>query len=303
MPPGMQSRIRAASMPSFNPTRWRTDGHWPNTQRCSRVFGGSQRTVLPAGASLLGEHFVPGNATPDIRFTLTSGHDVMAPVAFATNAKTATGSVALAWRSVPTETGYSAFVFGEGVCADDMVFWSSSEVSFWDSGADFIPPSEVARLVRERVITAPTSTLCAVPREAATAIKQEQDQPSGMLMFFAFGPDQNVVLPPRPTHVATPWNQQWAVKARFNAAGMQMLGQDVGAMMGKAGARDALPAAESQEDRCKRLEAERQAQNQNVSSAIGGMTGIHGGDILGGILGGQQKQTQSVDPNCPAPQR
>lgn len=309
MPAGLQSRVRAARVPSFNPSAWRTYGFWPDPGAIqSSPFGGrgAQQTILPAGASLLGEHLVRGNYTPDIRFTLTPGNDIMAPVQFTTNAKTATGAVAFAWQAIPTATGYGAFVFGPGANANDMVFWSSSEVSTWDTGFDFIPPSEVARLVRERVLMAPTTTQCTVPREVLTAMKQGEDS-GAMLMFNAFGPEQNIVFPPRPQDPRTPWNQQYAVKARFNSSSVQMLGQDMGAMMRGAGGQSA-PVAETQEQRCRRLEEERRAQNQNVGSAIGGATGIPGGDILGGAIGnifggGQQKQQQPVDPNCPPPRR
>jgi hypothetical protein len=299
LPRGLESRIRAARVQNFNPTAWRTYGEWPHHGQGVTLFGGGQPTVLPAGASLLGEHVVRGNYTPDIRFTLTPGHDVMAPVQFTSNAKTASGAVNLAWSAIPTATGYAAVAVGGGAREDDVVFWSSSEVSTWDLGADFIPPAEAARLVRERVLMAPSTTQCTIPREVVAAMGQQQGESGGVVMFNAFGPEQNVVYPPRPADRATPWNQQWFVKARFQSNAVTMLGQDMAAMMGAgaAGAGGGAQPALSQEEVCRRREEERRAQNQGIGSAIGAATGIPGADLLGGLFGGGQKPP--ADPECP----
>lgn len=312
MPAGLQSRIRSARIANFNPSAWRTYGYWPDPGAAQgALFGGRgpQPTVLPAGASLLGEHLVRGNYTPDIRFTLTQGHDVMAPVRFTSNAKTASGAVNLTWQAIPTATGYAAMAFGPGQRENDMVFWSSSDVSTWENQFDFIPPLEVARLVRERVIMAPNTTSCTVPREVLAAMKQDEDS-GGMLMFNAFGPEQNVVFPQRPSDPRTPWNQQWAVKARFNSSSLQMLGRDRGAMMrGARGSDRAIPpdqqspvAGMTKAEYCEMKRQQMESESRNAGSAIGDATGIPGaGAILGGIFGGQKKQP-SVDQDCP-PQR
>jgi hypothetical protein len=296
MPRGLESRIRAARTATFNTSAWRTYGEWPNADQQGGLFGGGQPTVLPAGASLLGEHLVRGNYTPDIRFSLTAGHDVMAPVRFTRNAKTASGAIDLAWTSIPTATGYAAFAVSAGQREGDTVFWSSSEVSTWDMGSDFIPPAEAARLVRERVLMAPSATQCMIPREAIAAMGQQDGQAGGMLMFNAFGPEQNMINPQRPSDPATPWNQQWFVKARFQSNAMTMLGQDMAAMMG-AGRQQSGQPAMTQEDICRQREAEWRARNPNVGEAIGAATGIPGADLLGGMFGGGQKPP--ADPDCP----
>src|SRR3546814_5600020 len=41
----------------------RTFGEWPNSQ--------TKRTTVPSGASLIGDHLIAGNYSPDIKFPLT----------------------------------------------------------------------------------------------------------------------------------------------------------------------------------------------------------------------------------------
>lgn len=318
MPRGLESRIRSARTPAFNATAWRTYGEWPNVSEdinpldMGAMMRGSQ-TLLPAGATLAGAHVVRGNYTPDIRFSLSGDADVMAPVTFTRNVKAPSGAVNLAWTAVPTATAYSAFAIGQGKTNEnEMVFWTSSEVANFDQNTDFLPPSEAARLVRERVLMAPATTSCTVPAEVLAAMRPQQGNASGMLIFTAFGPEQNILYPTRPADPRTPWNQQWFVKARFSSSSMQMLGQDMAAMMagGRGGQNSGreIPADQRSPvagmtitEYCQMKEQERASQNQNIGSAIGGATGIPGADILGGMLGGmgQKKAAPPADPNCP----
>ncbi|MBY0422599.1 MAG: hypothetical protein K2Q06_09865, partial [Parvularculaceae bacterium] len=222
-PPGLQSRVRGARSQSFKPSNWRTYGLWPNEKE--------RQSILPAGASLAGDHKVSGNYTPDMAFALGGDKDVMAPVTFTRNEKTATGSVALAWNAVPNATGYHAIAMGGG--EDEYVFWSSSAVQTFDGGAyDFVAPREAERLVREKVFLAPSATTCTVPQEVVKAMeaaagsrKGDDGDIGGMLMFSAYGPEYNKIEPPRPQDPKVAWNQQYAVKARFASGSIQMLGR------------------------------------------------------------------------------
>src|SRR5689334_16678184 len=142
---------RRVSIPnSPSPSRAKTYGDWPNQQ---------DSKAIPASASLKGDHQIKGNYSPDIQFTLGEGQDFMDRVELATAALGA-GAVNVSWNSVGTATGYFATVFGSD--GTDTVMWSSSEVQ--EMGGmlmNFVPPAEVARLIREKIVLAPSVTECA----------------------------------------------------------------------------------------------------------------------------------------------
>jgi hypothetical protein len=292
-PTGLSSvNVNAPNPPG--PSTSRTHGDWPNSLRPN----GS--VTLSATSSLLGEHVVRGNYAPEIRFTATQ--DFMAPVTFTRNEKVASGAVAFAWNVVPQATGYAGWTFGAK--GDDIVFWSTSEAKAFGVFSDYIPPAEVARLVRERAVLAPTTTQCTVPKEVMAAMGADggaqpgqPGQPTaggGMLFFTAYGPEQNVIFPERPADVRTPWNQEYFVKIRHRSQTLQMLGQNLmaGASPGQA--------AMTPEERC-RLQREQQAQQRgSIGSAIGSATGIPGAGAIGGMIGrARAKKDQPADPACP----
>src|SRR4029079_7004880 len=150
-PSGMTSRrVSVPSGPS--PSRAKTYGDWPN-QRDSKA--------VPASASLKGDHQIKGNYSPDIQFALGEGQDFMDRVELATAARGA-GAVNVSWNAVGNATGYFGMVFGSD--GTDTVIWSSSEMQeMGGSLMNYIPPAEVARLVREKVVLAPSVTNCTVP--------------------------------------------------------------------------------------------------------------------------------------------
>ena len=202
------------------PGRNRTYGAWPNAKNGQPV---------PAGASLLGEHVVSGNYSPEIRFPVGERDDFMAPVAFDPVSKTPAGAFGVQWKAVPTATGYFASAIGQGENRDDVVMWSSSEKQVMGQTLmDYLPPAEVERLVRDKVVLAPQTTACAVP---AGAFKGD----GAMLQFIAYGDELNLVHPPRPKDPRQVWEQQWAVKLRLKSTGMTMLAEgDAGARRGRA---------------------------------------------------------------------
>jgi hypothetical protein len=210
-PPNMVSR--RVSMPSPpSPSRARTYGDWPNQQDAKAV---------PAGASLRGEHQIKGNYTPDIQFSLGDGQDFMARAELATSARGA-GATHVTWNAIPNATGYFATAMGGD--GNDMVFWSSSEVQEMGGALmDFVPPAEVARLVRERVVLAPAVTECTVPAEV---VKRAGGAP--IFNFIAYGPEANFVHPPRPKDPKQPWEQLWAVKVRYKSTATTLLGDAAG---------------------------------------------------------------------------
>jgi hypothetical protein len=204
-------RSRNISRPSGPaPGRNRTYGDWPNRENS---------TTVPQQASLVGEHTVAGNYSPEIRFAVSERYDFMAPVAFDPVRKTAAGAFQVKWQSIPTATGYFATAMGQGEGQSDVVMWSSSDVQEMGHALmDYIAPAEVQRLIRERIVMTPQTTECAVP---AGIFKGE----GAMFNFIGYGDELNVVHPPRPKDAKQTWEQQYAVKLRLKSSGMTMLAE------------------------------------------------------------------------------
>ncbi|HEX2828365.1 MAG TPA: hypothetical protein VHP37_18570 [Burkholderiales bacterium] len=244
------------------PGRSRTYGEWPNRENS---------TAVPQQASLVGDHVVAGSYTPEIKFAIDNGHDFMAPVAFDPIRKTGAGAFQVKWQSIPTAIGYFATAVGQGEQQNDMVMWSSSEVQEMGQVLmDYLPPAEVQRLIREKVVMTPQTTECAVP---GGIFKSE----GAMLNFIAYGDELNVVHPPRPKDPKQTWVQEYAVKVRLKSTGMTMLAEgDASGGSRRAGGRGAPAAA-----------PEQQAQQPAApASPIPGGTPVEQGiNILRGIFG------------------
>lgn len=208
MPPNMAShRVSVPHAPA--PGRNKGYGEWPNSEDTKSV---------PDSASLRGEHVVKGNYSPEIRFALGDTHDFMDKVALSH-----AGGGKVQWTSVPRATGYFATVFGAQK-EDEVIFWSSSETQ--EMGGmlmDYVPPAEVARLVREKVVLAPATTECTVPNEV-----MQKAGGAPFLNFIAYGPEANFAQPPRPSDPKVAWEPQWTAKARFKSTAQLMLGEDGG---------------------------------------------------------------------------
>lgn len=182
----------------------------------------SQPTV-PANASLVGDHVVQGNLNPEIRFTVGATHDFMAPLRLQRAPVTA-GTQKLNWNTAPTALGY--FLAGMGGKemggGGDIVFWISSAVRLLgcEGLMGFLAPAETERLVREKAVLPATSTECQVPREVIAAAGGELM----MVNLNAFGPELNVVHPPRPQDPRVDWNQEYAVKLRLRSSTASIAG-------------------------------------------------------------------------------
>ena len=195
------------------PGRNRTYGIWPNQE--------DSRAVPPAG-SLQGDHAIAGNYSPQIRFAVGERHDFMEAVAFDPVRKSPGGAFAVKWKTVPTATGYFATAMGQGDNQNDMVTWSSSEIQeMGQMLMDYLPPAEVERLIREKVVMPPQTTDCTVP---AGVFKSE----ASMFNFIAYGNELNLVHPPRPKDIKQVWEQEWAVKLRLKSTAMTMLAEREG---------------------------------------------------------------------------
>jgi hypothetical protein len=217
VPPGLFGRrINVQRGPSQS--RSRTYGDWPNPRDNTRVA---------ADGSLRGEHVVKGNYSPDIRFTLSEKYDFMEPVNLAQ--RRSGGDVNLSWNSVANAQGYFATAMGSRDGSEDVVFWSSSNSrEFGELLMTWLPPAEVARLVREKVVLAPSVTECTVPSQFVAAA------PSAFLRFIAYGEEANFAHPPRPQDPKTAWNPEWAVKVRLKSTASALLGEEGAAAAGRA---------------------------------------------------------------------
>ena len=225
---GQMPNMVGRNVASGGPVSSRTNGLWPNQQDSKAV---------PDSASLIGEHKIRGNYTPDIPFALGAGHDFMERVELATSARGA-GATSVRWNAPSAATGYFATAMGGD--GNDVVMWSSSEVQeMGGSLMDYIPPAEVARLIREKVVMPPQTTECTVP---AAVVKQAQ-----MFSFIAYGPEANFGFPPRPQ------DPQWYAKVRFKSTASTFLGDTggsgraqrapAGAPSGDQSAQPSAPAA------------------------------------------------------------
>lgn len=193
------------------PGRNRTYGDWPNARDSTRI---------PGDASLQGEHAVKGNYAPDIRFSLSDKYEFMEPVNLAMR-KSGGGGVNLSWQRIANAHGYFATAMGSKEGSEDMVFWSSSSTrEFGEVLMNWLPPSEVARLVREKTVLPESTTECMVPAQFAAAA------PSAFVRFIAYGEEANFAHPPRPQDPKIAWNPDWAVKVRLKSTAAAMLGED-----------------------------------------------------------------------------
>lgn len=204
---------------------------WGPTSANSRTFArwpSEDRKYVKPDSSLAGAHRIASNYAPEIAFTLTK--DFMPPIRLTTR-NGASGSSTLNWTSVPGATGYLAFLFGGKQGSDgemsDMVMWTSSASRQFGGGlSDWLSPSQVASLVRDRVVLAPTVTSCVVPAEVK---KAGPDFRAGTLT--AFGPQEDFSRPPRPAEAGKPWNLEWTARIRHRSTTgwMEAEGMSMGA--------------------------------------------------------------------------
>ncbi len=190
-----------------------TYGEWPNERSQTRV---------PAGGSLLGEHVVRGNYSPEIRVALGAGQDFLAPVTLTSNSAGASGSIPLIWRPVPGARAWFGSVMGAAQNGDFIV-WTSSETQAAMMAFDYVAEADIARLVQSRVLMPTTADRCTVPAEVARAA------PQSMLSLIAFGGESNFSQP-RPAGAARTWRPEWTVKLRTKSTHMGMLGMNMPGM-------------------------------------------------------------------------
>ncbi|WP_106639937.1 hypothetical protein [Allosphingosinicella vermicomposti] len=207
--------FKRASLPS--PASSTTYGAWPN-QKTSRGIAGD--------ASLVGEHVVRGNYTPEIRFSLNQSQNFMPALNVTRNSRLPSGAVQLAWQPIANARAYFGFLVGEAKDGTVILWTSSNAKTFIGSAGDFMDASEINRLLGQKALLTPQQTQCAVPAEVVRAVGE-----NGMFHFTAYGPEANFSYPPKPSGNA-PWNVEWTAKLLTKSAYVGVLGMSMSDMMG-----------------------------------------------------------------------
>jgi hypothetical protein len=183
---------------------------WPSRQD-SRALG--------ERASIAGEHaFVAAGVPESFKFTVPAAQDIMAPM---TVGQTDTGrSLVLEWQAVPHARAY--FIGSMGPLPDGkegIVIWTSSELP--DSGFglfDYQTNAAVDAWLEDKVLLPPSTTRCAMPKEATGE--------GGMLRAIAYGTELNLAYPPRPTDPKIAWKPEWSAKIRVKSMSTSILGME-----------------------------------------------------------------------------
>lgn len=204
----LMEAVRVSPETPPSPGTGRTYGEWPNDR--------SSQTI-PANGSLVGDHLVDGNYTPDIRFSLGADQDFMEPVRLT---GVADGG-SLGWDAVGGARGYFAMTMGANE-AGDMVAWTSSDIPLsFGQIPDILSPSDLERLIREGVVLPASTTRCPIPNAVQMAA------PQSMVRVIAFGGEANFSYPARPSNPRETWNIEHVVKVRYTSSASTILGMDM----------------------------------------------------------------------------
>jgi hypothetical protein len=280
---------RAVNKPSSSTSK--TYGDWPHGDRQNK--NRDLRATFPTGSTLAGPHMIQGTYSPKIEFTLAEGKSYMDAVRYTSTAIQGSGAMALAWNAVGRATGYSVGIMAPERMNDDsanFIMWSSAERPATFIQNEDLTPAEVTRLIGLKAVLPPATTTCTIPAEVMKATKD-----GSMLMFTAFGDEATFIHPARPADRAVTWDQEWFSRVSFKSARMDMVSptgvMDLG--MGGGGG-NAPAAAQSDEEYCKQLEAERAKRG----AGPGGLGGAIGGRV-GRMFGrGRAQAEEPVDPRC-----
>lgn len=192
------------------------------------------RMTLSRDSSLVGEHRVLGDGVPaSMKFTLGAAQDIMAAIELQSSGGLK-DSMNMSWRPVANARAY--YVHAMRKVGDDLIMWSSAETPDTGMGLfDYLPNATIDRWLKERVLLAPETTQCAIPKgifapEGASAARDE-DMPA-MLRMMAYGSESNIVYPPRPADPRAAWEPEWAVRVRAKSHTMAMLGEEGARMRG-----------------------------------------------------------------------
>ena len=187
---------------------------WPNREN---------RMEVPTGSSLVGDHFVHGNYSPDIKFFVDDKHDFMAPVEFSSVKGGLADSIKFQWKKIPTALGYFAMAMASNEKTGEMVIWSSSEPQDPGYGLmNYLSPADVQKFIRDKAVMGPEVTSCSIPQ----GIFKESN--GAAVQFIGYGDELNIAYPPKPKDPKIPHEYIWAMKLRNKSTGMLPLGHEDG---------------------------------------------------------------------------
>lgn len=172
--------------------------------------------MLPAGASLVGEHAFSGEGVPDgFRFRIASSQDLMPPLDLKT--RPADGRVELSWFGAPTARAFFAAGLASGG-NDEMVLWTSSELPDTGFGlTDYQTNAAVDRWLKEKVLLSPATTRCTVPKGVFGG-------EGAMLKLIGYGNESTFAQPPRPADPKVAWEPVWTAKVRVKSVATAIVG-------------------------------------------------------------------------------
>ena len=222
------------------------------------------KRVFPAGASIAGPHAYQGDGVPEsFKFSIPAAQDIMPALQLKQSEQPA--FVRLDWNAIPAARAYFLGSMGarEGE-QNTIVIWTSSELP--DSGFglfDYQTNRAIDGWLKDKVLLPPTTTTCAIPKEAAG---------QGMLRAIAYGSELNMAYPPRPTDPAVAWEPDWNVKIRVKSLTTTMFGMPEGAMPGgdTEGMTDAPPPDASQEPPAEPKKKKKWNPLEVLKDAVGG---------------------------------
>jgi hypothetical protein len=194
------------------------------------------KRTFPAGASIVGQHSYTGDGVPEsFKFSVPAAQDIMPEIKIKQTVQP--GFIQLEWNAVPTARAYFLGTMGGLPGGENgMVIWTSSELPESGFGLfDYQTNSAVDKWLGEKVLLAPTTTRCAIPKDAAG---------QGMLRAIAYGTDLNMAYPPRPTDPKVAWEPEWNVKLRVKSMTTTMIGMPGAEGTDAEGMTDAPPPAE-----------------------------------------------------------
>lgn len=200
---------------------------WPNPKNGKRV---------PNGAVLAGSHRISGNGVPEsLKFELGQNAEFMPKIALGTQGQ-ATDAIVVNWRPVDLARAYFLNAFSMQN-QNTMVVWSSAETAGAGQGLQqYLTGSYIERWLKDKVLLPTSVTSCTIPKGifAASGGAPAQGGMGGMSMLgmIAYGPETNLVWPPRPTDAEElkKWDPEWNVRVRTKSTAAVMLGMDLGGM-------------------------------------------------------------------------
>ena len=136
---------------------------WPRDQR--------EPKPVPANASIKGEQFVHGSATPAIRFTIGDKQDFLSLLEASAKGSFPARS-ALGWSAISNSQGYFLQAMADRQATGEMIIWTFSEIQ--DTGwglMTWLPNDFLRRMIAEKVVLPPDVTHCMVPKDVSPAFR------------------------------------------------------------------------------------------------------------------------------------